>query len=114
MKQWPLLRRLRPLHLELRNRYSGLPRWAALTGTGASEWLKASRAASGPKILVASSVGAHMAANALDSMLAVALTLRGARVHGLLCDHALPACLACEPDWWSDQKHFLSHGPQAT
>ena len=65
-------------------------------------------------MLVASSIGAHMAANTLDSLLAVALTLRGARVHGLLCDRALPACLACEMTWWPDQEHFLEYGPQRT
>jgi hypothetical protein len=55
-----------------------------------------------------------MAANTLDSLLAVALSLRGARVHGLLCDRALPACLACEMTWWPDEEHFLEYGPQRT
>jgi hypothetical protein len=114
LKQWPVLRRLRLLHLELRNKYLGLPRWRALKGAAASQWNEAAGAAAGPKVLVASSIGAHMAANTLDSMLAVALTLRGARVHGLLCDHALPACLACEMSWWPDEKHFLDYGPQRT
>ena len=63
---------------------------------------------------MATSVGAHMAANTLDSTLAVALTLRGAEVHGLMCDGALPACLACEMTWWPDQEHFIAHGPQRT
>jgi hypothetical protein len=114
LKRRPLLRRFRLLHLEFRNKYRGLPRWQALKGVAASEWAEALAAANGPKVLVASSIGAHMAANTLDSMLAVALTLRGARVHGLLCDRALPACLACEMTWWSDQEHFIEHGPQRT
>lgn len=113
VKQWPLLRRLRLLHLELRNKYRGLPRWKGLTGP-ASGWSEAKAAAHGPKVLVASSVGAHMAANTLDSTLAVALTLRGAEMHGLLCDRVLPACLACEMTWWPDQEHFIAHGPQRT
>ena len=96
LKKQPLLQRLRLIHLELRNRYIGLPRWRILTGRNSREWRRARAAAEGPKILVASSVGDHMVANSLDSLLAVALTLRGARVQSLLCDQALPACLACE------------------
>ena len=111
LKRWSLLRRFRLLHLEFRNKYRGLPRWRALLVAAARE---ARGATAGPKVLVASSIGAHMAANTLDSILAVALTLRGARVHGLLCDHALPACLACEVTWWPDEEHFLDHGPQRT
>ena len=114
VKRWPAVRRMRLLHLKLRNRYAGLPRWWALKGADAGPWREALTAATGPKVLVASSVGAHMAANALDSLLAVALTLRGARVHGLLCDRALPACLACERTWWPDEQHFLEHGPERT
>ena len=114
LKQWPPLRPLRLLHLELRNQYWGLPRWRVLKGGAASEWNEALGVASGPKVLVASSVGAHMAATTLDSMLAVALSLRGARVHSLLCDQALPACLACERTWWPDEEHFLHHGPKRT
>jgi hypothetical protein len=114
LKQWSLLRPFRLLHLELRNRYGGLPGWRVLRGAAASEWKEALGAAKKPKVLVASSVGAHMVATTLDSMLAVALTLRGARVHGLLCNQALPACLACETTWWPDEEHFLHHGPQRT
>jgi hypothetical protein len=114
LKQWPLLRPLRLLNLELRNRFGGLPRWQALKGADAPQWAAARAAASGPKTLVASSVGAHLVANTLDSTLAVALTLRGARVHGLLCDGALPACFACEVGWWPDHAHFLKYGPSRT
>ena len=114
LKRQPLLRRLRLIHLELRNRYAGLPRWRVLNTGSAGEWNRARAAASGPKVLVASSIGAHMVANTLDSMLAVTLTLRGARVHGLLCDRVLPACLACEMTWWPDQEHFIAHGPSRT
>jgi hypothetical protein len=105
---------LRLLNLELRNRYLRLPAWKAVNGAERPGWANALAASSGPKVLVASSVGAHMAANTLDSVLAVALTLRGGRVHGLLCDRALPACLACEKNWWPDHQHFVEHGPART
>src|SRR5919108_2238020 len=114
LKQWPLARPLRLLNLELRNTFAGLPRWRGVKGGDAASWRSALASADGPKVLVASSVGAHMAANTLDSTLAVALTLRKARAHGLLCDGALPACLACEMNWWPDHRHFLEHGPSRT
>jgi hypothetical protein len=114
LKRWPATRPIRLLYIELRNSLRGLPRWRALRGADARVWTSACSSAKGPKVLVASSVGAHMIANSLDSMLAVALTLRGARVHGLLCDGALPACLACEANLWPDQQHFTKHGPSRT
>ena len=114
LKRWSFLRRFRLLHLEFRNRYRGLPRWTVLKKTAVNEWSEAQAAAKGPKVLVATSVGAHMVANTLDSVLAVALTLRGARPHALLCDRALPACLACEMTWWPDQAHFIAYGPSRT
>ena len=114
LKRWPAFRPIRLLNLRLRNRYRGLPHWRVLKGDGKGAWHEAVEAASGPKVLIATSVGAHMAANTLDSLLAVALTLRGARVHGLLCDRALPACLACESTWWPDGEHFVGHGPERT
>ena len=44
-------------------------------------------------MLIATSVGGLSAATILESLLGVALTLRGARPHFLLCDGVLPACL---------------------
>jgi hypothetical protein len=114
LKNWAPARPLRLLHLELRNTLAGLPRWQALKGADAPTWASALASADGPRVLVASSVGAHMAANTLDSTLAVALTLRKARVHGLLCDGVLPACMACEMNWWPDHDHFLKYGPTRT
>lgn len=47
----------------------------------------------GKLVLIPTSVGGLSAATILEGMLGVALTLRGARVHFLLCDGVLPACL---------------------
>ncbi|MBI3493196.1 MAG: capsule biosynthesis protein [Acidobacteria bacterium] len=51
----------------------------------------------------------------LDSVLAVALTLRGARVDVLLCDELLPACQSCllgklQDEWVVNE--FIPHGPR--
>jgi hypothetical protein len=114
IKQWPWARPLRLLNLELRSRLWALPRWRVLQGADAPAWDEAVVAARGPKVLIATSVGAHSTSVALDSVLAAGLTLRGARVHGLLCDGALPACLACDKEWWPDHQHFVRHGPART
>ena len=47
---------------------------------------------SGPRVLHATSVGGHPIAPILDSLVAMALWLRGAEPHFLLCDAALTAC----------------------
>jgi hypothetical protein len=78
------------------------PRWSAA--------LAAAR--SGPKVLIATSLGGHLAAVSMESMLAVALTLRGANVHVLLCDEVLPACLNCERDRLPTVESLAQDGPQ--
>ncbi|MGH7388989.1 MAG: capsule biosynthesis protein [Candidatus Rokuibacteriota bacterium] len=74
-----------------------LPDWAAILDTNRPLWEKAKRrAAKGPKVLVATSVGGFSALSVVESVVAVALSLRGAQVHTLLCDKVLPACLRVE------------------
>jgi hypothetical protein len=73
-----------------------LPDWTALLDTNRPLWESAKQSAiqsEGPNVLIATAVGGLSALGVPESLLAVALTLRGARVHTLLCDQALPACL---------------------
>lgn len=71
----------------------GLPDWRGLLRADWREWQAAMRAArGGPEVLIATSMGGLLPAVNVESLLAVALTLRGARVHLLLCDEQLPAC----------------------
>jgi hypothetical protein len=56
-------------------------------------------------------VGGHFAITSVESLLAAALTLRGADVQILLCDAALPACMACEISWYPRLQLFLEAGP---
>src|SRR5262249_16506168 len=49
-------------------------------------------ARNGPKILIANGAGCDSHVTSVDALLAVALTLRGADVHFLLCDEMLAAC----------------------
>ncbi|MBN1676642.1 MAG: capsule biosynthesis protein [Kiritimatiellae bacterium] len=47
----------------------------------------------------------------MEALLAVALTLRGAEVHFLLCDRQLPACLQTICTQFATQDDFLRYGP---
>lgn len=71
----------------------GFTDWAKILAPEAVHWeeLRA-RAKLGPKVLIANCAGSDRQVTTLDSVLAAALTLRGADVHILLCDEALPAC----------------------
>ena len=59
----------------------------------ASFWKKSiNRASQGDKVLIATSMGCYEHAVTVESTLAVALTLRKAKVDILLCDRAIPCC----------------------
>lgn len=95
------------------NRY---PDWPQLLAKDWSRWEEAIKTATGgPRILIATDVGGHLPVVTLDSLLAVALTLRGAEVHLLLCDQALPACEQLTYHKVSDPASFAAHGvPEKT
>ncbi len=83
----------------------GFPDWHTWIERDRRLWRKAlSRARRGPEVLIATSMGGFSAGLLVESVLGAALTLRGARVRYLVCDHALPACL---------QTHVLPPGEHA-
>ena len=63
-----------------------------------------------PRVLLATSLGAYQPASRLDSLLAMALKLRGAEPHVFLCDSFLPACQLVDAYFYPNQGKFLSHG----
>lgn len=67
-------------------------------------------ASGGEKILLATSIGGHLPVITFDTMLAVALTLRGANVHMLLCDKILPACEHLTWYMTADMADFVKQG----
>ena len=83
---------LRKLKNQISPPDSGYMDWRALIGADRARWDEARRAATGPHVLLGTSLGLFKWEINFDSALAVALTLRGARVHLLVCDHQLPAC----------------------
>jgi hypothetical protein len=90
------------------------PDWTAILASEPGRWESAQRAAvGGPRVLMASSIGSYAHAITLESALAAALTFRGAEVHALLCDSALPACAECEASLYPNLATFVRKGPQA-
>ena len=97
-------RRILPLSVE--------PDWRESLRLDRARWNSIREAAKhGPTVLIATSTGGHSALTPVESLLAVALTLRGANVHFLLCDGLLPACMQATSRQFSDQTEFVSHGP---
>ncbi len=91
------------------------PSWANLLEQDSETWKTAlENNVNGERILIATSVGGYLAGTSLESALAIALTLRGAKVGILLCDESLPACFACWRGWFPNIKHFSDNGPQKT
>ena len=93
----------------LRFRFGLRPDWRLLVGTvgGLARIAKDD----GFRVLIATGTGSNWPCSAFESLLGVALTLRGADVRFLLCDGVLPACQECDYQWLSELE-FLSQGPQ--
>lgn len=71
--------------------------WSTILQGGDGEAWRAALgavAADAPRVLVATSVGSWQHGIAVESLVAVALALRGAHVEFALCDGVLPACIA--------------------
>ncbi len=113
LRSSPLLRPLRLARVRRQARTDGHFDWSAVIAASGDRWRQARADANGPRVLIATDVGLHFGASRLDSLLAVGLTLRGARVDALLCDAALPACMIGDVSWYSDLDRFTREGPQA-
>ncbi len=98
--------------LRRRANSTSFPNWSAVLTRDGAQWsrfLGASRG--GPRVLVATSTGGFSAGVTMESLLAASLTVRGAEVDVLLCDHLLPACLQCELGLYPRLSNFVRHGP---
>jgi hypothetical protein len=88
------------------------PDWSSILERDAEAWRKALAASkNGPHVLIATSAGGFLPGAIVESTLAVALTLRGAQVHILLCDEILPGCIQGMLHT-SDPEEYAKHGPQ--
>jgi FkbM family methyltransferase len=90
---------------------SGQPKWASLLAREPIRVDAGIRSPARRKILIATGGGGYLAATRVESLLAVALTQRGAECQILLCDGLLPACFQCSIDWERDERRYAMHGP---
>lgn len=89
------------------------PDWQSFVASNPQAWQEAlEAAANGIPILIPTSVGGDVHILSVESLLAAALTLRGAEVHILLCDGVLPACFWCDATFFPKQEYFARQGPQ--
>jgi hypothetical protein len=113
LRRFPGLERRARLLARRRRLATAQPDWTGIIGSEGAAWQQVLAAAKGgQRVLIATSVGSHLAGTTLESALAAALTLRGVEVDVLLCDAALPACLAADVTWYPDQQQFARHGPR--
>lgn len=85
--------------------------WGSLLAGNTEMWSRARLTArGGPTVLLATSVGGHEGVIPIEALLGVALTLRGADVHFLLCDQFLPACMLPTLDSAENHREFVRHG----
>jgi hypothetical protein len=93
----------------------GFPDWAALLRDEPELWQSAlDSARNGPRILMGLGASGYSSIATIETYLAVALTLRGARVHVLVCDEHLPICYIQQITAFSDSHRFARHGPSRT
>lgn len=112
LKRQKSLYRMVQLYKRGRRVQTDHPQWSQILRNQQLQWQAAlSAAKTGDKILVATSVGGDPHLTSVESLLAVALTLRGVEVHLLLCDAALPACFWCDVSLYPKQTQFVQHGP---
>ena len=91
------------------------PDWRGVLRASGGAWPQALAAArGGPRVLIATAVGGHVPSTTIESLLAVALTLRGAHVEILLCDERLPACSRSHISAVPTEREFLRDGPQGS
>lgn len=95
----------------LTRRPGAYPDWNVLLSREAEAWRSALAAPKTKRVLIATQIGLHFSANAIDSLLAVALTLRGAQVDVLLCDGALSACMIAEHTLAPSVERYARVGP---
>lgn len=97
VRRAPALRWLRLLRLNRFARKHAHQDWTGLIEPDGERWRAALAAAdNGPRVVIATNSGGHFGLAAVDRLIAVALTLRGARASIALCDGVLPTCLMCE------------------
>ena len=86
--------------------------WRKILSSQTSAWRHGPQfSRSGSRVLIATSTGGEGSFTSVESLLAAALTLRGAEVHGLICDQYLPACMLALRKHFPNLTEFVEYGP---
>lgn len=94
--------------------YSWIPNWQRILGEDWDRWqMLLEKPRNGPRVLITTMVGGNSSLSPLETVYAVALTLRGADVHLMICDKALDACQNCQSKDRDSQEDFIKNGPSA-
>ncbi|MCG6908380.1 MAG: capsule biosynthesis protein [Desulfobacteraceae bacterium] len=106
-----LLKKIRKIAFPKKDKEDFGLAWQELLDAHRDPWEQARRTATdGPRILIATSTGGHGMAAPVESLLAMALTLRGANVSILLCDAFLPACSMATLGEIASLRKFIQSG----
>ena len=91
---------------------SWIPNWRKILERDWDAWQERIEQSKGnEKVLIATTVGGNSVLTPLETLFGVALTARGAEVHFLLCDKALPACQNSYGTDLKAQESFIESGP---
>ena len=113
LKQQPFITRQVRLAKRKKRLKIDRPHWQEFVNSDAIAWSNIlQQTATGDKILIPTSIGGDIHLISIESLLAAALTIRGAEVHFLLCDGILPACFWCDATFYPKQEYFATAGPQ--
>lgn len=113
VRRSPALATLRLVRLNLVARTSGHEDWGPIIDRDRALWDERRANAAGPRVLITTGIGGHFALSAIDRLLAVALTLRGARVSLAYCDAALSACQIAEIGRVASRSRLATRAPSA-
>jgi len=97
--------------------YEWVPDWPSILGEDWLLWkefvVSQSRIEGRPKVLIATMVGGNQLLVPFEALMGIALTLRGAEVHYVLCDKSLLACQNCWATDEQSQSDFIEKGPSS-
>ena len=114
LKLFPSLsRKINILNRKIKiNSKTAYPDWKKLIEKyGRDKWNKKINNSSNNKnILIATGAVTHLGCATIESMLAVALSLRGTKISVLLNDGVLPACIECSYDLFGNSEYFIEKG----
>lgn len=95
----------RRILLWTRGRFGNIPHWRS------ASFVREIPSSGKTDVLIATNVGSYLPGTIVESVIAARLLSRGKSVSVVVCDAALPACMACTKEWLPKIEKFLHNGP---